>query len=69
MSENFKWIFLYGGLGWGLTMATFMSVLRWIEFKPPAFDSLPIFFLVCVVCGMLWGFFTNKLDKETQKII
>ncbi|WP_434278001.1 hypothetical protein [Acinetobacter sp. CE-15] len=68
MSNNFKWIFLYGGLGWGLSMATFMSVLRWIEYKSPAFGSLPIFFVVCVVCGIGWGFFINKLDKEKKNL-
>lgn len=68
MSKNFKWILLYGGLGWGLSIAIFMSVLRWIEYKSPAFGSLPIFIVVCVVCGIGWGFFTKNLDKENKNL-
>lgn len=68
MFKNFKWIFLYGGLGWGLSMAIFMSVLRWIEYESPAFGSLPIFFVVCVACGIGWGFFTKKLDREKKNL-
>ena len=38
MKEEFKYIFLYGGLGWGVPFAFLMYIVREIEGKPMAFD-------------------------------
>lgn len=45
-------IFLYGGLGWGVPFAVFISILRWIENKPVAFGSLSIFFMISIISGI-----------------
>lgn len=67
MNDKLKWILISGGLGWGIPFALLTSALRWIENQPPAFGSLPIFFVVCVFSGIGWGFFTYKLDKKRVK--
>ena len=59
---------IYGGLGWGLSMALFFSILRWIEYKPPAFGSHYLLFLICIICGIAWGIFKIKLDHKKQEL-
>ena len=68
MNEKFKWIFLYGGVGWGLNLALFFSFLRWIEYKPPAFGSFIVLLLICILGGIVWGFFTQKMFDKKQKL-
>ena len=55
MSNKFKWIFLYGGLGWGVPFACIMYVIREIQDKPMAFGSLPAFLIICILGGMFFG--------------
>ncbi|HGF8515998.1 TPA: hypothetical protein ACSE37_003978 [Acinetobacter baumannii] len=69
MSNKFKWVFLYGGLGWGVPFACIMYVIREIEGKPMAFGSLPVFFIICIIGGMFFGaiilkyLLKNKYEK------
>ena len=69
MNERFKWIFLYGGLGWGVPFACTMYVIREIKGQPMAFGSLPVFFIICILGGMFFGaiilkyLLKNKYEK------
>jgi hypothetical protein len=55
MKEKFKWVFFYGGLGWGISFTLIMSVIRDIQDKPVAFGSYPLFLTICIFGGMLFG--------------
>ena len=65
MNEKFKWIFLYGGLGWGISFACLTFAIRYIQDKPQA-SSLPIFLAICIVTGMIWGWimFTSPVNRK-----
>lgn len=67
MNEKFKWIFLYGGLGWGIPFACLLSVIRETQDKPIAFGSFPIFVAVCIFAGMIFGFLMTQLSKNAQR--
>lgn len=69
MNEKFKWIVVYGGLGWGIPFALCMLVLRWIEYKPMLFGSSMILLFVSIVGGLLWGvvMYQPNIQKETCK--
>lgn len=68
MSNKFKWIFLYGGLGWGVPFACIMYVIREIQDKPMAFGSLPAFLITCILGGMFFGaiIFKYVLKNKTS---
>lgn len=55
MKEKFKWVFFYGGLGWGISFTLIMSVIRDIQDKPVAFGSYPLFLTICIFGGMIFG--------------
>lgn len=55
MKEKFKWVFFYGGLGWGISFTLIISVIRDIQDKPVAFGSYPLFLTICIFGGMLFG--------------
>ena len=66
--NSLKWIMIHGGLGWGVPFALLIFVIRWIENKPPAFDSFLILLLVSIIGGMFWGYSMYKFDEpEAQK--
>ena len=64
MNKKLKWIFIHGGLAWGVPFALFISVLRWIEYKPVAFRSFWLLLTLSIVAGMLWGL---TIYKPAQK--
>lgn len=66
--KKIKEVFLYGGLGWGLPFFVLFSILQWIEYKPPAFGSLSVFFIVSVTAGCLVGLITKILIKDAVEI-
>lgn len=66
--KKIKEVFLYGGLGWGLPFFVFFSILRWIEYKSPAFGSLSVFFIVSVTAGCVVGLITKILIKDAVDI-
>ena len=70
MNEKLKWIFLYGGVAWGIPFACIMYVIREIEGKPVAFGSLPLFFIICILGGMFFGAITFKylLKNKYEKL-
>jgi len=66
MNNKLKWIFLYGALGWGVPFAFIMYIIREIEGKTIAFGSLPVFLIICVLGGMLFGAITFKLASNKR---
>lgn len=68
MNKKIKEVLLDGGLGWGLPFFVFFSILRWIEYKSPAFGSLSVFFIVSVTAGCLVGLITKILIKDAVEI-
>lgn len=66
MSNKFKWIFLYGGLGWGIPFACIMYVIREIEGKSMAFGSLPVFLIICILFGMSFGAINFKYLSKNK---
>lgn len=66
MSNQFKWIFLYGGLGWGIPFACIMYVIREIEGKSMAFGSLPVFLIICILSGMFFGAINFKYLSKNK---
>lgn len=68
INKKFKEVFLYGGLGWGLPFFVFFSILRWIEYKSPAFGSLSVFFVVSVIAGCILGLITKIFTKNALEI-
>lgn len=62
MNKKLKFIFINGGLGWGVTWSLFISALRWIENKPPAFGSFFILLIISIIGGIGCGYFTYKLE-------
>lgn len=68
INKKIKQVFLYGGLGWGLPFFVLFSILRWIEYKSPAFGSLGVFFVVSVMAGWFSGLITQILIKDAVDI-
>lgn len=64
--NTLKWIFINGGLGWGIPFAIFIYALRWIENKPPAFGSFLILLIGSIVGGIVWGYATYKFDSPKE---
>jgi len=55
MNEKLKWIFLYGGLGWGISFTLIVSLIRDVQDKPVAFGSFPLFFTISIFGGLFVG--------------
>jgi hypothetical protein len=72
MKEKFKWVFFYGGLGWGVSFTLIMSVIRDIQDKPVAFGSYPLFLTICIFGGMIFGSmmfkYTPSKKSGTQSV-
>ncbi|WP_180103234.1 hypothetical protein [Acinetobacter sp. YH12126] len=66
MNNKLKWIFLYGGLGWGVPFAFIMYIIREIEGKPIAFGSLPVFLIICILAGMFFGAMIFKFTSNKK---
>lgn len=66
--KKIKEVFLYGGLGWGLPFFVFFSILRWIEYKSPAFGSLTVFIVISIIAGCIFGLITQILNKNREAI-
>ena len=64
MNKKLTGIFINGGLAWGIPFALFISVLRWIEYKPVAFGSFGVLLAVSIVAGMLWGLTMYKPAQQ-----
>ncbi|MDY6456000.1 hypothetical protein [Acinetobacter faecalis] len=68
MNKKIKEVLLYGGLGWGLPFFVFFSILRWIEYKSPAFGSLTVFLVISIIAGCVFGLITQILSKKREAI-
>ena len=73
MKSKLKEIFLMGFM-WGRPFWLFISAIRWVENKPPAFGSLSIFLLVSIIGGLCVGLISykpnsNKIKRDTKKLI
>jgi hypothetical protein len=68
MNKKLKFLFINGGLGWGVPFCLFISALRWVENKPPAFGSYFIFLIISIIGGIGWGYFTYKLESKKENI-
>ncbi|WP_098714795.1 hypothetical protein [Acinetobacter baumannii] len=66
MKEEFKYIFLYGGLGWGVPFAFLMYIVREIEGKPMAFGSLSVFLSICILGGLFFGTMIFKFASNKK---
>lgn len=66
--KKIKEVLLYGGLGWGLPFFVFFSILRWIEYKSPAFGSLTVFMVISIIAGCIFGLITQILNKNREAI-
>lgn len=69
MKEKFKWVFFYGGLGWGVSFTLIMSVIRDIQDKPVAFGSYPLFLTICIFGGMIFGSMMFKYESSKKSEI
>ena len=67
MNKKFKLIFMQGGLGWGVPFCLLISVLRWIENRPPAFGSYVIFLIVSVIGGIVCGYIMYKSAAKKER--
>lgn len=68
INKKLKWIFINGGLAWGVPFALFISTLRWIENKPSVFGSFLTLITVSIVGGIVWGYFNYKSDRKKENI-
>lgn len=66
MKEKFKWVFIYGGLGWGVSFTVIMSLIRDIQDKPVAFGSYPLFLTICIFGGMIFGAMMFKYESSKK---
>jgi len=66
MKEKFKWIFFYGGLGWGISFTLIMSLIRDIQDKPVAFGSYLLFLTICIFGGMIFGAMMFKYESSKK---
>lgn len=65
--NTLKWIFIHGGIGWGVPFAVLIYTIRWIENKSPAFGSFLILLIVSIIGGIVWGYGTYKFDEVEEK--
>ena len=65
--NSLKWIFIHGGIGWGIPFAVLIYAIRWIENKPPAFGSFFILLISSILGGIVWGYSTYKFDEAEEK--
>ncbi|WOE33247.1 MULTISPECIES: hypothetical protein [unclassified Acinetobacter] len=68
MNKKNQLIFIHGGLGWGIPFSLFISALRWIENKPPAFGSYFILIIISIIGGIAWGYFMYKSGPQRENI-
>lgn len=65
MSHLYKWILVYGGLGWGLSFACVFGVIRYFQNKSIPFDSMTMYLIFCLFVGAIWGFIMYQ-RKQTK---